>query len=240
MQAVKRVLLWIAGVFCGLMTLGGVLVLADTNSSGYKDLLPTYLILTVLFAAGTFYFIQNARGRWVKREKVKKKSKKEQQKEDELNYQAQRRMQAETATVLPVVDSPISIVLKPGEVCHYQSAAVVLILKNQVVGRTGGHSGISVRVAKGLTLHSGGSRGQTVREDVPYTYPGILTITNQRVIMTGEKAFEIPMEKLTAVTPFYSQKGEGGNIFQSGKTSYTVVNTEPYWIPKIISLLNKR
>lgn len=232
MQSVKRVLLWIAGVFCGLTTFGGVLSLVDTNSTGYDDMFPYFLILTALFGFGTFYFIQNARGKWVKREKVKKKSKKEQQREDELNYQVQRRMQAETATVLPVVDNPISVVLKPGEVCYYQRAASVLIVKNETVGHTSGSRGISVRVAKGVTLHGGGSRGHAIKQNVTYKFPGFFTMTSQRILMTGEKGFDYPVEKLTALTEYTDGVG-----LQFGSKNYILTMDEPYWPNKILSLM---
>ena len=56
--------------------------------------------------------------------------------------------------------------MRPGEVCHYQTAASVLQVKNEVVGHTSGYRGMSIHVAKGLTLHTGGSRGHAIRADV--------------------------------------------------------------------------
>lgn len=138
-------------------------------------------------------------------------------------------------TELPVITSPHSIVLKPGEVCHYQSNAAVLLVKNEVVGHTRGYSGVSVRVAKGLTLHSGGSRGQSIRQDVAHQYPGLFTMTNQRIIMTGEKGFDQPVGKLTAMTPY---NGFQGITLQFGRSSYTILMAEPFWVPKIIELLH--
>lgn len=138
-------------------------------------------------------------------------------------------------TELPVITSPHSIVLKPGEVCHYQSNAAVLLVKNEVVGHTRGHSGVSVRVAKGLTLHSGGSRGQAIRQDVAHRYPGLFTMTNQRIIMTGEKGFDQPVGKLTSITPY---NGFQGITLQFGRSSYTILMAEPFWVPKIIELLH--
>lgn len=135
---------------------------------------------------------------------------------------------------LPVVSFPEAILLKPGEICHYQSFAKVGIIKNQVTGRTGGYGGVSVRIAKGITLHSGSSGGKSIREDVFYTYPGVFSMTNQRIIMTGEKGFEHPISKLTAIAPY---QGKSGITLQFGKATYSLLMPEPYWIPKIIDLL---
>lgn len=139
-------------------------------------------------------------------------------------------------TELPVVAAPMSIMMKQGEVCHYQATATVVIIKNQVVAYSGGSGGVSVRVAKGVTLHSGRSRSAPVRQNVATEFPGFFTMTNQRIIMTGEKGFEHPLTKLTAITPW---NGYAGIELQFGKSNYTIKMAEPYWVPKIIDLLNE-
>ena len=137
-------------------------------------------------------------------------------------------------TELPIVSTPYSVVLHSGEVCHYQDNASVLVIKNEVVGHTRGSGGVSVRVAKGLTLHSGSSRGTSIRQDVSYKYPGLFTMTNQRIIMTGEKGFDQPIGKLTSMVPY---NGFQGITLQFGKSSYTILMAEPFWVPKIVELL---
>lgn len=143
--------------------------------------------------------------------------------------------EVERMTVLPVVQYPYSILLRPMETCYYQAEASTLVVKNQVVGHTANSSGVSVRVAKGVTLHSGGSRGHSIRGNVAYTYPGLFTMTNQRFVMTGEKGFEHPIEKVTSITPY---NGFEGITFQFGRSSYTLLMREPFIIPKIIDLIN--
>jgi len=138
------------------------------------------------------------------------------------------------ATELPIVSAPIGVVLRPGERCCYQADASVLVVKNQVVGRAGGGGGVSVRVAKGVSVRSSSGSSRTVREDVAYTYPGIFSMTDQRFVMTGEKAFEYPLDKLTSLTPY---NGYDGINLQFGQKSYTILMPEPFWIPKIIDLL---
>ena len=156
------------------------------------------------------------------------------QKEEDARAELEARIeQVSTMSRLPVV-TPEAIVMRSGEVCHYQEAANVLQVKNEVVGHTSGSSGISVRVAKGVTLHSGGSRGHAIRQDVSHTYPGYFTITNQRIVMTGEKGFEHPLSKLTALTLF---NGYEGITLQFGRFGYTVLMDEPYIVPKILELI---
>ncbi len=123
---------------------------------------------------------------------------------------------------------------RPGEICHFVCPARVLVMKNQVVGHTGGYSGVSVRVAKGVTLHSGGSRGRSVRGDVPYIYPGTLLITSQRIIMTGEKGFDFPVSRLTSVAPY---NGNTGLTLQFGRSTITLLTEKPYFAIRHIELV---
>lgn len=53
--------------------------------------------------------------------------------------------------------------------------------------------------------------------------------------MTGEKGFDYPIDRLTAIQTY-----SDGVSLQFGKTSYTVLMDEPFWIPKLIDLHNKR
>lgn len=229
MQAVKRALLWVVGVFCGLIAFGGVLTLTDP--SGYEDLFASELILTIVFAAGAFYCIQSARGKIVHRGKPEKKSKK-QQEEEAREYQIKRRMAAEATVELPVEHFPVSVVLKPGEICYYQHVASVVVTKTETVGHTSGSRGISVRVAKGVTLHGGGSRGHAIKQDVTYKFPGFFTITSQRILMTGDKGFDYPLNKLTAFTEYTD-----GFQIQFGRYNYVLSMDEPFWPNKVISLI---
>lgn len=170
--------------------------------------------------------------------RTKKKKADQLEQQQQADTLQQRIAEVGAITELPVVSPSemLSVIfLNPGETCHYQVPANVLIYKNQVTGYTGGSAGVSVRVAKGVTLRSGSSRGKPIREDVPYTYPGVFTMTNQRFIMSGEKAFEHPISKLTALGDF---GGMQGITLQFGKTSHTILMQEPFWVPKILDLLN--
>lgn len=195
------------------------------NPSGALGVAIAFLVLAALFGFGAYKV-------WKKRQ-GSAASKAASAAKNELFQQ--HLAEAREMTELPIVPAPIGIMLKPGERCCYQSAASVLVIKNQVVGRTGSSGGVSVRVAKGVTLHSGSGGGRTIRQDVAYTYPGIFSITDQRFVMTGEKGFEYPLEKLTSILPY---NGYEGATLQFGRSSFTLLMDESFWIAKMIDLIN--
>lgn len=68
---------------------------------------------------------------------------------------------------------------------------------------TGGYSGVSLRVAKGVTIHSGGSRGRSKGVIVAQHHPGVVYLTNKRVIFVGRDITrEIAMRAWTLATHY--------------------------------------
>lgn len=99
---------------------------------------------------------------------------------------------------LPPVNYP-SLGLSPGEVIYFATPANTFVQKEQVVGYSGGSSGFNIRIAKGVTYRTGGSKGAPIRDNVIKYNPGDFIVTNQRVVFIGIKdSFDIPAEKLTA------------------------------------------
>ena len=153
-------------------------------------------------------------------------------------YKQNRIIEIGAMTELPVVPNPAGIILKPNEICCFQVYAAILVIKKETVGRTASSGGISVRVAKGVTVHSGSTKGVPIKQDIAYTFPGYFSMTNQRFIMTGEMGFELPISRLTSLAP-YNFNGNTGITLQFGGKSYTILMPieETYYIPKIIDLL---
>ena len=209
----------------GCFGLAGLIVAFD-NPSENLGFAIAFLVLAALFGFGAYKAWKTRQGSTASKAASAAKN--------ELFQQ--HLAQARTMTELPIVPSPIGIILKPGERCCFQASASVLIIKNQVVGRTGSGGGISVRVAKGVTLHSSGGGGRTIRQDVSYTYPGVFSLTTQRFVMTGEKAFEYPIEKLTSILPY---NGYEGASLQFGRVTHTLIMDEAFWIPKIYDLIRE-
>lgn len=128
--------------------------------------------------------------------------------------------------------SPSGLIMRNGEVCHYQGNAWIVKTKNIVTGYSGGRVGASVRVAKGLTLHTGSSKGAPIRQNVSDYTPGMLYITNQRVVFLCEKnAFDKPYSAISAVNI-------SGNtlLIQFGNTSRSIEIKDPVYLNKVFTL----
>jgi hypothetical protein len=104
---------------------------------------------------------------------------------------------------LPDLDSDL-LILKKGEILHWQFAASVLedkVIKREWVGRS---SGFSFRISKGVSYNVGASRGRLVAQNavVPVS-SGTVALTNQRFAYVGNtKSLEFKWNKLLAVEMF--------------------------------------
>lgn len=127
-----------------------------------------------------------------------------------------------------------SLSLKPGEVCFYEGKAVAYHEKNVVTGYKGGGAGISVRVAKGLSVHTGSGAKQAVRENVAEKYSGTFYITNSRLVLLAPKyGFDIPVNKVSSIRNF----NDGIEIYSRGKC-YSVLTKDMKLIEDIMELMN--
>ncbi len=118
---------------------------------------------------------------------------------------------------LPIVDTPVF--LNYGEVAVYHSQATRQETKNRVIGRTGSYGGGTVRIAKGLSIHTGGSSSRPIYGDVSMQYSGEFIITNERIIfLSSQKGFELKHQNITAATAY-----KDGFAFQSKNTSYVLL-----------------
>ena len=123
----------------------------------------------------------------------------------------------EQKTELPILDTPVF--LNYGEVAVYHSQATRQETKNRVIGRTGSYGGGTVRIAKGLSIHTGGNSSRPIYGDVSMQYPGEFIITNERVIfLSSPKGFELKHQNITAATAY-----KDGFAFQSKSTSYVLL-----------------
>ena len=86
---------------------------------------------------------------------------------------------------LPVVEA--DIMLKRGEVCHYETEAS-LVEEKSVTRYVGGSQGVSIRIAKGVYYRVGGFKGMRLTDTVKeVTDRGTLYVTNKRVVFVGAK-----------------------------------------------------
>ena len=81
---------------------------------------------------------------------------------------------------IPEYRSPIS--LEPGEECLFYSVNTVLMEPRAI--RSGNYGGASVRVARGISLHTGGF-GSESHDEFRRVDRGTFCITNRRVVFSG-------------------------------------------------------
>lgn len=75
--------------------------------------------------------------------------------------------------------------LTKNEVCHFVGDARFCKLKQQTVGYEGGSRGVSVRVAKGISLRFGNFRGHNIRETVKEKTNGLIYLTNKKIVFSA-------------------------------------------------------
>ena len=158
--------------------------------------------------------------------------------EQEARKRRLRQLQQKTAAAQlrfpPVISLPQHVLLRRGERCHYQGKATLLVIKHEVVGHRTSYSGSSVEILDGFSLDSGSGYSQAVRGLVPYTYPGLLTITSQRVIMTGESSFEHSVSSLTSMQ--FLENYDGLEL-QFGGTTCKLLLDDPFIVDRILNLV---
>lgn len=122
------------------------------------------------------------------------------------------------------------LILKAGEVCHLALPVQAAKSKQITAGYAGKRSGLSVRVAKGVTLHTGGSKGTPIRKTILEKWPGTLYVTNKRIVLN---ASHYGFNKQIAALDSYESHKDGIN-FQFGNSSYLVLTRSPEYIISVI------
>lgn len=131
---------------------------------------------------------------------------------------------------LPVI-STSNVLLSNGEICHYCGTAVFVKTKNVVVGYSGGNRGSTIRIAKGMSVRVGAHKASPIRGNVQERTEGVLSITNKRVVFSGNKgAFDKKISTLSAVTPY-----RNGIAFQFNDKQYPLETKEPEYVYEILA-----
>lgn len=119
---------------------------------------------------------------------------------------------------LPVIQGT-NLNLAEDESCCYMDNAYTFKDKTVTTGYTGKQSGVSIRIAKGISYHTGGSGSRAIRQTQRTTYNGILYITTKRVIFTSQnESFDKEFDKITSI-----QEAKDGVIIQIGAHTYSIV-----------------
>lgn len=129
----------------------------------------------------------------------------------------------------------VGLLLEKGEVGHLCEKVKIGKVKNVSTGTVTTRSGGSVRVARGLSVHSGTSHSKTIRSDVLDTSPGTLYVTNKRVVGSSPKySFNEKVSSLTSVK-MYSD----GFALQFGNKNYTILVRDPIYVATILQIANR-
>ncbi|NLH91206.1 MAG: hypothetical protein GX481_01855 [Atopobium sp.] len=97
-----------------------------------------------------------------------KKKRLEQEKQERERQEAAQKLQEQKAHVLAVLSEKgtlpmirnTSLILQDGEICNYSNRAVRSIQREKTVRYGGSNAGVSVHIAKGVTLRTGGFKGE--------------------------------------------------------------------------------
>lgn len=131
---------------------------------------------------------------------------------------------------LPIILTS-NVLLSNGEICHYCGPATFVKTKNVVVGYSGGSRGSSIRIAKGMSVKVGAHKASPIRGDVQEKTDGVLSITNKRVVFSGNKgAFDKKISTLSAITPY-----KNGIAFQFNDKQYPLETKEPEYVYEILA-----
>ena len=139
------------------------------------------------------------------------------------------------AGVLPVLPG-VPVVLGEGEVAHFFGPARRYITKTKAVGRTGSGGGVSVRVAKGVSLRTGGGASQTVYNDVTDSFVGQVILTNRRVVfLAKQNGFDCKLDAISAITP------EGDRLMiQAGAKTYRLTVERQGHFAKALDMVDRK
>jgi hypothetical protein len=151
------------------------------QTSTLRELVVATLICLLIAAALSFFLIKSAKGMSI--------------------LKAKRVLMLQELAARPLTPiRPSQALLQRGEVAYASMNAT--LKETQTVGYAGRSSGVSVRVMKGVRVHSGGTRSHAVKGIVAVA-SGELIVTDQRVIFAGDcKSFSIPLQKLINVTNY--------------------------------------
>lgn len=118
----------------------------------------------------------------------------------------------------------IPVNLNRDEIAVFDADAAISETKSRVIGRNGSYGGGTMRIAKGLSIHTGSSSSLPIYGDVNTRFPGRLVITTQRVIFAGtQKGFEFPLNKIAVFNV-----SNGTLSIQSGRSVFAIILSAPY------------
>lgn len=136
---------------------------------------------------------------------------------------------------LPVLTG-VPVILADGETAHFFGPARRYITKTKAVGRTGSGSGVSVRVAKGVSVRTGGGASRTVYDDVTDSFAGQVVLTNRRIVfLAKQNGFDCKLDAISAIAP------EGDRLLiQAGAKTYRLAVAQQGHFAKVLETVARK
>lgn len=122
------------------------------------------------------------------------------------------------------------IILTEGEQAVYACRAERVETKNRRLGTTGSGVGGSIRVAKGVRIHTGGTGSKSVYGDVEMVHGGEFVVTTDRIVfVANSRAYEEKLANISAVSV------DGGCLaIMAGNSNYAMRMPYPEYPCEII------
>lgn len=138
---------------------------------------------------------------------------------------------------LPVVRGPVSVVLRPGEVCHCAVGSSLIEEKTRT-RFAGTDGGVSLGMGEKTSMNVGGFAGQTVEETYRATTDhGGLYVTDTRVVFVGQsKSFTYPINHIVNVRPYT----DAVQFFKENDSQPKWFTVDEPWLSMMVALLVNR
>ena len=118
---------------------------------------------------------------------------------------------------------------------HYCEAAIHIKTKNVVVGFSSERYNTKIHISKEKSIGLGDQRAVRIRHDVQERTNGVLSITNTRIVFSGNNfAFDKKITALSSITPY-----KDGIAFQFGSQPYTLLTRNSEYIYEILTRIIK-
>ena len=213
---------WKIGGVLTLILAGVAALVSATTPAEYKTGIE-WGIAAIFFVLAVLCFWRGSKA------SARKKSEQENRNE---TYMSDQDLQQIQAGGLPVLSS-VPVILEEGEQAHFFAPARRYITKKKAVGRTGSGGGISVRVAKGVSVRSGGGASQTVYDDVTDAFDGLAVLTNRRIVfLAKQNGFDCKLSTISAILP----EGDGLMI-QAGAKNYRLTVAQQGYFSKALDMV---
>lgn len=210
----------VGGAF--FLILGGIAALISATTSAEYLTGAEWVFAVVLVALAIFFFWKGSKAKGQKKGRGSENG----------TFMTEQDLQQIQAGGLPAL-AGVPVVLGEGEVAHFFAPARRAVTKKKAVGRTGKSGGVSVRVAKGVSVRSGGGASKTVYGDVTDFFDGQVVLTNRRIVFLAKQGgFDCKLDAISAITP------EGDRVMvQAGKDAYRLSVPQQGHFMKVLDMV---